>query len=102
MTRHQWLMIMVSFYLSDVYCQRILGDSSQSRIAKSAVEHLRDRGTYIIHFKSTVTEIEQQHFAAVLETKSKTTKRFVVEIIEKLFTINCLTAKLSKKASHWV
>ena len=96
------MMITASFYLSIVYCQAVLGGSSQARVARSAVEHLRDHGTYVIHFKTTVTEIERQHFAAVLETKSKTTKQFVVEIIEKFSTFNCLTAKLSQKAMQWV
>ena len=95
-------MITASFYLSIVYCQTVLGVSSQARVTRSAAEHLRDHGTYIIHFKNTTTEIEQQHFATVLETKSNTKKQFAVEIIEKFFIINCLTAKLSKKALHWV
>ena len=53
------MMITASFCLSIVYCQAVLGGSSQARVARSAVEHLRDHGTYIIHFKSIVTEIER-------------------------------------------
>ena len=95
-------MITASFYLSIVYCQTALGVSSQARVTRPAAKHLRDRGTYIIYFKNTTTETEQQHFAAVLEAKSNTKKQFVVEIIKNFFIINCLTARLSKKALQWV
>ena len=97
MIRNQWLLVTASFYLSLVCCQTVFGNSSrQARIVRSAFEHLRDHGTYIIYFNNAVTEAELQHFAAVLEEK------FVAEIIEKFFIINCLTAKLSKKVLQWV
>ena len=96
MIRNQWLLLTASFHLSLVCCQTAFGSSSQARVARSAFEHLRDRGTYIINFNNAVKEVELQHFAAVLE------EEFVAEIIEKFFIINCLTAKLSKKVLQWV
>ena len=95
-------MIGVILYLSLVYCQPSFGHTTQAKFARSAEEHLRDRGTYIVCFKSNVTEIEQQHFVAVLETKSKATKEFVAEIMEKFSIIKCLTVKLSEGALDWV
>ena len=96
MMRNQWLLVTASFCLSIVCCQTAFGSSSHVRVARSAFEHLRDHGTYIIYFNNAVTEAELQHFAAVLEEK------FVAKIIEKFFIINCLTAKLSKIALQWV
>ena len=93
MVEHHWLLIMA---LGIVYCQTAFGSSSQAKVSKSAFEHLRDRGIYIIQFSNTLTELELQHFAAVLE------EQFTVEIIEKFFIIKCLTARLSKRALHWV
>ena len=99
MMRNQWLLVTASFYLSLdlVCCQTAFGSSSQqARVTRSAFEHLRDHGTYIIYFNNAVKEVELQHFAAVLE------EEFTAEIIEKFFIINCLTAKLSKEALQWV
>ena len=97
MIRNQWLLVTASFYLSLVCCQTAFGSSSrQARVVRSAFEHLRDHGTYIIHFNNAVKEVELQHFAAVLE------EEFVAKVIEKFFIINCLTAKFSKIALQWV
>ena len=93
MMGNHWLLIIA---LGIVYCQTAFGSSGQAKVSKSAFEHLRDRGIYIIYFGNTVTELELLHFAAVLE------EQFTVEIIEKFFIIKCLTAKLSKRALHWV
>ena len=98
----QWLMITASFFLGIVYCQTVFGSPSQLKVTRTAVESLRDHGTYIIHFNDTITETELQNFTAILESKSKITKHFAAEIIEKFFIINCLTAKLSRKALQWV
>ena len=102
MILNYWLMMAISVYLSYVYAQEIIGGSIQAKGTGSVAEHLRDRGTYIIFFKSNVTEIEQQHFVAVLETKSKMTEEFAAEIVGKFFIIKCLTIKLSKEALDWV
>ena len=102
MMQNYWLMIAVSLYLSHVDARAIFGSSTPAKVIRSAVEHLRDPGVYIICFKSNVTEIDQQHFIDVLETKSNITKEFVAEIIEKFLIIKCLTVKLSKEALTWV
>jgi len=103
MERSHWMLITASF-LSLVCCQTVIGSPDQARVTRSTVETLRDHGTYIIHFKNSVAEIELKHFAFILEQKSISLKRkqFVAEIIEKMFTIKCLTAKLSKRALEWV
>jgi len=102
MILNYWLMIAVSFYLSHVRARAIFDSSTPTKAVRSAVEYLRDPGVYIICFKSNVTEIDQQHFIDVLETKSKITKEFVAEIIEKFLIIKCLTVKLSEEALNWV
>ena len=96
MMRNQWLLVTASFYLSLACSQTAFGSSSQTRVTRSAFEHLRDHGTYIIYFNNVVKEVELQHFAAVLE------EEFIAEIIEKFIIINCLTAKLSTIALQWV
>ena len=93
MVGSHWLLIIA---LSLVYCQTAFSSSGHVNVSRSAFEHLRDRGIYIISFGNTVTELELQHFAAVLE------EQFTVEIIEKFFIIKCLIARLSKRALHWV
>jgi len=95
-------MLITASFLSLVCCQTVIGTSDQARVTRSTVETLRDHGTYIIHFKNSVTEMELKHFAFILEKKSNKRKQFVAEIIEKMFTIKCLTAKLSKRALQWV
>ena len=94
MQNHRLFITAVSLCLSLLCCH--------AQTKASAVEHLRDQDAYIIYFKSDVTEIEQQNFVEKLRRTSKATKHFGVEIIEKFFIINCLTAKLSKKALQWV
>ena len=102
MMQNYCLMVAVSVYLSNVYTREIVGDSIQAKVTRSTVEHLGNQSTYIICFKSNVTEVEYQQFAAVLETKSKMAKEFAAEIIEKFLIIKCLTVKLSKEAMDWV
>ena len=104
MIQNYWLMFAISLCFSHVYARAIVGGSIQTRVERSAIENLRDPGIYIIYFKSNVTEIEQQHFVALLETKSKMTREFAAEIIEKFFIIKCLIVKLSKEARalDWV
>jgi len=101
MERSHWMLITASF-LSLVCCQTVIGSPDQARVTRSTIETSRDHGTYIIHFKNNVTEIELKYFAFILEKKSNKRKQFVAEIIEKMFTIKCLTAKLSKRALEWV
>ena len=100
--RNYWRMLAISFCFSQVYTRAIVDGSIQTRVARSAEEHLRDPGIYIISFRNNVTEMEQQHFVAVLEAKSKMAKEFSAEIIEKFLIIKCLTVKLSKEALDWV
>ena len=102
MLQNYWLIVVVSFYLCHVHAQANISGSTQAKAVRSTVEHLRDPDIYIACFKSNVTEIEQQHFVALLETKSKTTHEFAAEIIENFFIIKCLTVKLSKEALDWV
>ena len=94
MMQNHWPFIVVGLFLSLLCCH--------AQAKASAEVYLRDQSTYIICLKSGVTEIEQQHFVGKLKRKSKTAKHFGVEIMEKFFMINCLTAKLSKKALQWV
>ena len=97
MTGNQWWLITTILLSLDLVCYRVaFGAYSQASVTKSAVKHLQDHGTYIIYFRNNVTEIELQHFSAILERKS------VAKIIGKHFIINCLTAKLSKEALQWV
>ena len=72
------------------------------RVTRSAVESLRDRGTYIICFKDHVTEEELQQFTAALSRSSTKDENFTVEIIKEIFIIKCLTARLSGRALSWV
>lgn len=99
----QWILLSIStVILSAVFYQEASAGHYPVRITRSAVESLRDRGTYIIHFKSHVTEEELDQFATALVMKSMKEKNFSAEIIEKLFVIKCLTARLSRRALNWV
>ena len=95
-------MLITASFLSLVCYQTVIGSHHQAKVIRSTTETLRDHGTYIIHFKNNVTEIELKHFAFILKQKSDKRKQFVTEIIEKMFTIKCLTAKLCKRALQWV
>ena len=101
--KNNWLMmIAASLFLGFMCCQTVYGSSNQAKITVSAVESLRDHGTYIIHFNSTATESELKQFVADLEENSKLMENFTAEVIEKFFIIKCLTAKLSEEALQWV
>ena len=76
--------------------------SWSSKGYRSAVESFRDLGTYIIHFKYHVTEEELKQFAAALSQSYDKRENFTAEIIEELFIIKCLTARLSGTALSWV
>ena len=96
---NQWVMTLcLIVILSTVYYQEVSAGRGPARVTISAVESLRDRGTYIIHFKSHVSEKELHRFAAALARRSTRESNFAAEIIEKLFVIKCLTARLSKRA----
>ena len=92
---NQWMMI---FILATVCYQEVSAGSGPVRVTRSAVTSLRDPGTYLIRFKDNATEEELQQFTATLmKSASKT-----VEIIEELFIIKYLTARLSGRALSWV
>ena len=99
----QWMMILfLTVILSTACYQGVCAGHGPVRVTRSAVESLRDHGTYIIYFKDHVTEEELLRFAAALSTSSDEDKIFTTEIIEELFIIKCLTAKLSSRALSWV
>ena len=100
---YQWMMmLLMTVILSTVCYQEVCAGHGPARVTRSAIESLRDRGTYIIHFKDHVTKEELQQFATVLSRSSDEDESFTAEIIEKLFIIKCLTARLSDKALTWV
>ena len=100
---HQWMMIFFATVILGTVCyQEVSAGHGPVRVTRSAVESLRDHGTYIIHFKDYITEKELQHFAAVLSRRSAKGDKFRAEIIEEIFVIKCLTAKLSGRALNWV
>ena len=100
---NQWVMILfLLVILSTVFYQEVSAGRGPASITRSAVESLRDRGTYIICFKSHVSKKELHRFAAALARMSTKESNFAAEIIEKLFVIKCLTARLSRRALSWV
>ena len=101
---HQWeMLLLLMVALSTVCYQEVSAGRRQARVTRSAVESMRDRGTYIIHFKNFITEQKMQQFVDALTQESITKSNFTVEIIEmKLFLIKCLTARLSTRAVKWV
>ena len=99
----QWMMMLLAVViLYTVHHQEASAGHSPVRVTRSAVESLRDRGTYIIHFKDHVTEEELQQFAAALSRSPDKNEIVTAEIIEDLFIIKCLTARLSRRALSWV
>lgn len=78
------------------------GASGQARVTRSAYEGLRIYDNYIVNFKENVTEKQLNRFVANLVKKSNRSKLFSAEILQKFFTIRCLTARLSKRALAWV
>ena len=100
---NQWMTILfITVTLCTVSYQEVSAGRSAVRVTRSAVESLRDRRTYIIHFKDHATEEELQQFTATLMTTSAKEENFTAEVIEELFIIKCLTARLSGKALCWV
>ena len=100
---NQWMMILFAVAILGTVCyQEVSAGRGPVRVTRSAVESLRDRGTYIIHFKDHVTEEELQQFSATLSRNSDEDKNFIAEIIEEVFIIKCLITRLSGKALNWV
>ena len=78
------------------------GASGRARVTRSAYESLRIYDNYIINFKENVTEKQLNRFVAKLVKKSDRSKLFNAEILQKFFSIKCVTARLSKRALAWV
>ena len=95
------LILLATVILGTVCYQEVSAGRRPVRVTRSAVESLRDRGTYIICFKDHVTE-ELQQFSAALSESSDKDENFTAEIIEELFIIKCMTARLSATALSWV
>ena len=95
------MILFITVTLGTVCYQEVSAGHGPVRVTRSAVESLRDRGTYIIHFKDHATEEELQQFTATLMTNS-TKENFTADVIEELFIIKCLTARLSGRALLWV
>ena len=100
---HQWMMILLTtVILGVVYYQEVSAGDGPVRVEISADESMRDRGMYIIRFKDHTTEEELQQFVATLSSSFEDDKSFTTEIIEELFIIKCLIARLSTRALTWV
>ena len=96
---NQWMMILFSTVTLGTVCyQDVSGGHGPVRVTRSAVESLRGRDTYIIQFKDHVTKEELQQFTATLMKSASET----VDIIEELFIIKRLTARLSRRTLSWV
>ena len=99
----RWMMILFAAVILGTVCyQEVSAGHGPVRVTRSAVESLRDRNTYIIHFKDHVTEEELQQFTATLRRSFDEEEKLTDEIIEELFIIKCLTARLSRRALSWV
>ena len=96
------MILLLTSILGTVCYQEVSAGRHPVRFTRSAVESLRDRGTYIIHFKDHVSEEELQQFTAALRRSSAKEGNFTAEIIGELFIIKCLTARLSVRALSWV
>ena len=100
---HQWIMILLATVILRAVCyQELSAGDGPVRVEISADESLRDRSMYIIRFKDHTTEEELQQFVATLSRSFEDDKSFVTEIIEELFIIKCLIARLSTIALMWV
>ena len=99
---NQWMILFAVAILGTVCYQEVSAGRGPVRVTRSAVESLRDRGTYIIHFKDHVPEEELQQFSATLSRNSDEDENFTAEIIEEVFIIKCLITRLSGKALSWV
>ena len=100
---NQWLVgLFMIVSLTTVCYQEVSAGLSRARVTRSPVESLRDHGTYIVHFKEHIPEDELQNFITALVRKTNTERNFTAEIIEELFIIKCLTARLSRRALNWV
>ena len=100
---NQWMMILLAtVILSTVYYQEVSAGHDPVKVTRSAVESLRNHGTYIICFTDNVTEEDQHQFANTLIRMSASVRNFTAEIIKELFIIRCLTARLSERALSWV
>ena len=100
----QWMMMLLATVILGAVCYQEVsaGRHGPVQVTRSAIESLRDRGTYIICFKDHVTEEELQQFTAALSKSSAEDENFTVEIIKEILIIKCLTARLSGRALSWV
>ena len=98
------MILFAAAILGTVCYQEVSASHGPVRVtrSRSAVESLRDHDTYIIHLKDHVSEEKLQHFTAVLSGSSAKGEKFTAEIIEELFIIKCLIARLSRRALSWV
>ena len=99
---NRWMMILLLTTILGTVYQEVSAVHGPVRVTRSAVESLRDRGTYIVHFKDQATEEELQQFTATLRTSSAKENNYTAEIIEEMFIIKCLTARVSRRALSWV
>ena len=96
------MILLATVILNTVYYQEVSASHDPVRVTRSAVESLRDHGTYIVCFTDHVTEEEQHQFANTLIRMAASVRNFTAEIIEELFIIKCLTTRLSERALSWV
>jgi len=81
----------------------ILEDASGiAKVRRSADENSRDSGTYIIQLEDSATDTQLQHFTKQLNERSNRREKFEGNIITEFPNINCLIARLSKRALKWV
>jgi len=76
--------------------------SGVARVKRSANENLRDPGTYIVHLKDNVTDVQLHQFAKQLTMRHNSKRKFEAKTVTEYTSIKCLTARLSEKSLQWV
>ena len=76
--------------------------SAAIKVTRSADESLCDPGTYIVHFKDIVTDVQLHEFAKQLSRRSDRKGKLEALTVTEYTNIKCLTARLSVRALQWV
>ena len=82
-----------------ISCVTFQDVSGVARVKRSANENLQDPGTYIVHLKDNVTDVQLHQFAKQLTMRHNRKRKFEVT---EYTSIKCLTARLSEKSLQWV
>ena len=96
----EWKVVLfLTILLGSIYYQKTFASLVPVKVTRSAIEHLRDRDTYIITFKS---KKDLHPFTTDLALKSVKENNFYAEVIVEMLIMKCLTARLSRSAVDWV